>query len=54
MNNSESNSIFESIKYNDVLNEDNECLPINANSLPLLSLKTFPFYYFNIPEEDDK
>ena len=53
MNNTESNSIIESIKYNDVLNEDNECLPINDNSLPLLNLKTFPFYYSNIQEEDE-
>ena len=53
MNNTESNSIIESIKYNDVLNEDNECLQINDNSLPLLSLKTFPFYYSNLSEEDE-
>ena len=35
------------------MNEYNECFPFNDNSLPLLRLKTFPFYYSNLPEEDE-
>ena len=53
MHNTESNSIIESIKYNDVLNEDIKCLPNNDKSFPLLSLNTFPFCYSNLPEEDE-
>ena len=53
MNNTESNSIIKSIKYNDILNEDNKCWQSNDKSFPLLRLNTFHFYNSILSEEDE-